>query len=587
LKKKRQSKPSVDSTKTVDIPYARFLERKVTRRQAVSTIAKVGAGAAVAVIAAGAVAAYYATQPARVVTTVLTSTATATSTATTTTGPPTGPVSGGVVNAVMGTSFASIAGQEDPLKIVYTPDEFNWMMYDRLLEYKDYPSTDFVPALAQTWQLSPDGTTITLNLRQGVKWHDGQEFTSDDVKYSFDQYMSSTSGSLAAGYLGFISSVTAADKYTVKIVLKSPYVPAVQWLASFYLLMIPRHARQGNEANFLKNPIGTGPFKFNQENVAGSYISFLKNPNYWREGPFLDEVRWTGSVDPSAILAGFKSGQFQWGDVAIILGTGIAQAGTIPDTQIIQQNFPIGQYDVTMNTAIPPFDNQAVRQAVATGIDWGSILALYGGLYQRAYQPVTPDHWAYNPNATKYDYNLPKAQQMLTAAGVQSGTPITFIIYAGRLPSERDIVLGNLKDMGFNVTLKIVDSASFYSDWLVPISGTPKPGNTWHISMQSDGSIVPDPGPMFRSYLHSKSPDWNPSRYSNPQVDSLIDQGDAESDPTKRQQIYQQLSKLFVDAAVYPGTYNITDLWLRTSKLKGWKEHPVYQILVNDAYLQP
>ena len=105
--------------------------------------------------------------------------------------------------------------------------------------------------------------------------------------------------------------------------------------------------------------------------------------------------------------------------------------------------------------------------------------------------------------------------------------------------------------------------------------------------MQSDGAAVPDPGPMFRSYLHSKSPDWNPAHYMNPQVDALIDQGDVETDPVKRTQIYQQLSGMFVDAAVYPGTYNITDLWLKQNNLQGWNEHPVYQILTNTAYLAP
>jgi peptide/nickel transport system substrate-binding protein len=246
-----------------------------------------------------------------------------------------------------------------------------------------------------------------------------------------------------------------------------------------------------------------------------------------------------------------------------------------------------------MNTAATvggspnPFANKTIRQAVCYGIDWGSILNLYGGLYTRAYQPVTSDFYAFNPTAPKYDFNLTMAQSLLKQANFVSGTPITFVIYAGRLTSERDIVVSSLQNLGFVVNLKIVDSSVFYSNYMIAASTPEDPNYPWNITMQSNGAGIPDPGPVYRSYLYSTTPTWNPGHFSDPSVDALIDKGDASTDPTERTQIYQQLAAKFVDAAVYPGTYSITDPFILQNNLVNWKPHPIYQNLVNTAYLAP
>jgi ABC-type transport system substrate-binding protein len=339
--------------------------------------------------------------------------------------------------------------------------------------------------------------------------------------------------------------------------------------------------------------MGTGPFMFNGENDTASYISYKANPNYWGGAPYLDEIRWTGSTDPSEILAGFQSGSYQFADAANILGTSIAEVGTMTTAHILLQYFPVGQYDVTMNTAPTvggnpnPFANQTIRQAVCYGINWGQILALYGGLYKRAYQPVTDTFWCYNTQAPKYDYNPTMAQSLLQQAGFASGTPITFVIYSGRLPSELAIVQSSLQALGFTVNLKIVDSSVFYNNYMVVASQPEDPSYPWNITMQSNGVSIPDPGPLIESYLYSKSSDWNPAHYSNPQVDSLYEQAIASTDQTERASLYTQLMGLFVEAAVYPGTYNITDPWVIANNLQGLGVNPLYQIDYTKAYLSP
>ncbi len=270
------------------------------------------------------------------------------------------------------------------------------------------------------------------------------------------------------------------------------------------------------------------------------------------------------------------------------MGPAVAQVSTFGNCHINLQYSPFGQYDVTMNTTNPPFNDVNVRKAVVMGINWSALLTLYGGLNgtTRAYAPVAEDSWAFGPNTPKVDYD-PTRAALLSTTNVKQGETVTFIIYAGRKPSERDIIVSNLETLGFNVNLKLVDTATFYSDWVVPVTAANYGKNPWNITMQSNGVSIPDPDGVFREYYLSNSPDWNPAGYSNPQVDSLLAQGIVETDQTKRAAIYQQICEITTAAFVYPGTYRIYNHNVWNNKLQGYREHVLY---VNDwskAWLSP
>jgi peptide/nickel transport system substrate-binding protein len=256
------------------------------------------------------------------------------------------------------------------------------------------------------------------------------------------------------------------------------------------------------------------------------------------------------------------------------------------------QYFPIGQYDVTMNTAETvggkpnPFSSQTIRQAVCYGINWAQILSLYGGLYNRAYQPVTPSYSCYSTTAPKYDYNPTMAASLLQQGGFEANTPIDFVIYSGRLPSELAIIQSSLQAMGFVVNLNIVDASVFYDNYMVVAAEPEDPNYPWNITMQSNGVSIPDPAPLFEAYVYSKSTDWNPAHYNNPAADALYENASNSTDPTERNTLFQQLTGMVVEAAVYPGTYNITDPWIVANSLQGLALNPLYQIGYTQAYFQ-
>ncbi|MDA4123084.1 MAG: ABC transporter substrate-binding protein [Thaumarchaeota archaeon] len=562
-----------------NIPFSRVLEQSISRRQALTSAAKVGIGAGIAVVVAGGAAAYFATKPAQTVTstqvstsvatstatTTATSTSTATSTATTTATSVstvsqtsnTGPVLGGTLVSLEGESFTVMQGQMDPVTETFTPDWWTLPIYDKLMIYGPYPSTSLAPSLGTSYSFSSDGLTMTVPLRTDVTWHDGSAFTSADVVYSFNQYLSTTSGYANQGSIaGWLASVSAPDAHTVAFKLTQPSITAPYWLASFLCPIIPA-ARAADPKNFYKNPMGTGPFIYGEENDTASYISYTANKNYWGGAPYLDGLQWTGSADASEIIAGFASGSYQFGE-APVLGTAIAEIGTLGNAHLQVQYFPIGQYDVTMNTAATvggnpnPFANKTIRQAVCYGINWAQILSLYGGLYNRAYQPVTPSYSCYNTTAPKYDYNPTMAASLLQQAGFESGTAIDFVIYSGRLPSELAIIQNSLQNLGFVVNLNIVDAAVFYNSYMIVASEPEDPTHPWNITMQSNGVSIPDPAPLYEAYMYSKSTDWNPAHYSDPAADALYEQAVASTDATERNTLFTQLTGMFVDCGKQP-----------------------------------
>jgi peptide/nickel transport system substrate-binding protein len=458
-------------------------------------------------------------------------------------------------------------------------------MFERLLNYDTYPSTNLIPALAKSYDISSDGLTYTFHLRDDVTWHDGTPFTSADVVYTYETHLDPNSGSTAGGSLTWLDHVEAVDKNTAAFHLKAVTPPAINWVAAWQFLIVPA-SRKGNESTFGQHPVGTGAFKFNNINVASSYVSYLRNDKWWGGKVYLDELRWTGSLDSQAVLSGLAGGNFQWSETDVI-GPAMAQVATIPGAYLELQASPLGQYDVTMNTTSPAFSDVNVRKAVVMGINWPSILALYGGLQgnHRAYAVVDEAFWAFGKNTPKIDYDPTGAAQLLSTTNFKNGQQITFIIYAGRKPSERDIIIASLQNLGFNVNLQIVDASTFYSDWVVPITQPVK--NVWDITMQSNGVSIPDPDAIFRSYYWSMSTDWNPGRFSDPQVDTLLAQGAVETDTTKRTAIYQQLCDICTSAFVYPGTYRVINHEAKVTKLQNQKDHVLYQCDFSQAWLTP
>ena len=277
-----------------------------------------------------------------------------------------------------------------PPKIVGSAGQYARPFFERLITTDDKGA--YQPELATSWEIAPDGKSITFKLRQGVKFHDGTDFNADAVKFNYTEYLP-PKPSIISG----VSSLDVVDPYTIRLNIPAYSNLIMYQLATDIRLVIasPTAIKKNGADWATVNPVGTGPFKLKQyeRNVS---IKYIKNPDYWDKNlPYLDEMDCIAIPDPMTQLAAFKAG-----DVHVLYDA---------KPQIVQQLAKEGYeliicpgtlQSIVPNTKDPDsvFTNKKVREAIEYAIDKEAIASGPGmGLYKSAYHIVLPASVDYNP----------------------------------------------------------------------------------------------------------------------------------------------------------------------------------------------
>ena len=309
-------------------------------------------------------------------------------------------------------------------------------VFNQLVEFEP-GTTNVVPGLAEKWDVSEDGKTITFQLRKGVKFHASKDFTptrdfnADDVLFSFNRqwkddhpYHKVSGGAFDyfndMGMPDLLASIEKVDDLTVKMVLKEANAPILANLAmDFATIQSAEYAdvlmKAGKPEQFDQVPVGTGPFSF----VAyqkDAVIRFKANPDYWGGKPKFDDLVYAITPDPTARYAKIQKGECH---VMIAPNPADLEAmGKDPALNLMSQpGLNIAYWN--FNTTKPPFDKKDVRQAMNMAIDKAAIIKdVYLGAGQAAKNPIPPTIWSYNDAVKDYPYDPAKATEMLKAAGV-------------------------------------------------------------------------------------------------------------------------------------------------------------------------
>jgi len=381
---------------------------------------------------------------------------------------------GGTITVVDPSDSPTLDGMKSPS--AYTHASISGIVYSKLLEFAvgrdtPYGSMGVRGDLAEKWGHSDDGLTWTFNLHKGVKWQNvapvsGREFTSADVVCTIDRIM--TMPGVQKNLVEIVDQVQTPDDYTVVFTLNSPYPDFDQTMASFYMEIYPCEGTRG-EYDLNSTAIGTGPFIL-QKWDRGVQKTYVKNPDYFVAGkPHLDQVNLLVMPDTQAQLAAYRAGQLDVFAPSDQLYPSLL--GSNPDA-IVRQQIGLTVNQIMFNAAKKPFDDYRVRRAVAMSWDRDGMgksfyshngYALTGPFPASLFGGMTPE------DAQKsIPYDPEGAKKLLAEAGYPDGFSAEMLTTSGYgqpFVNQAQWVQQDLAKIGVNVTLKILDYATYYATY--------------------------------------------------------------------------------------------------------------------------
>ncbi|MPQ95426.1 ABC transporter substrate-binding protein [Thioclava sp. JE_KL1] len=438
----------------------------------------------------------------------------------------------------------------------------NWSMiksvFDGLMDYVP-GTTELRPGLAESYEISDDGTTFTFKLRKGVKFHNGREMTAEDVKYSLDRVTTPATQSPGAGFFGSIKGydamadgsatslegVTVVDPYTVKIELSRPDATFLHVMALNFASVVPKEAVDEYGTDFGKHPVGTGAFKLSDWTI-GQQLVFEKNADYWRSGvPYLDSITFEVGQEPIVALLRLQQGEVD------VPGDGIppAKFNEVMDNPDEAKRVVVGGQlhtgYITLNVQMEPFDKVEVRQAMNMAINKDRIVQMINGRATPANQPLPPSMPGYTKDYEGYPFDQEKAKQMLADAGYPDGFETElYVMNTDPNPRIAQAIQQDLSQIGVKVDIKALAQAN-----VIEAGGTPKTAPMIWSGGMAWIADFPDPSNFYGPILGCAGAvegGWNWSWYCNEELDAMATEADSITDPAKQEERLQKWSDVYM-----------------------------------------
>jgi peptide/nickel transport system substrate-binding protein len=441
------------------------------------------------------------------------------------------PKAGGTLRVALESELRTL----DPLKSSQRVErQVYYNMYDSLLTID--ASLKIKPGLATSWQYT-DPTTLQFKLRQGVKFHDGTDFNADAVKFNIDRILASAS-SPRRSEISSVASVEVKDPSTVIFHLKRADAALLSQLVDRAGMILSPTAIQKDGADLGLNPIGagSGPFEF-VEWKRDDHLTLKKNPNYWVPGrPYLDELIYRPITDSNAALAALRTGDIDVAGTNAIANKDVASIKS--DSSLIYKDVPglsFGGFEIHSGSGV--FADTAKRQAVALALDRGQILKnVFFDIHVLSRGPIPPTSWAFDPGEQIYTkVDVTKAKTMASGFSFNLKTPND----PGDI-QEATLIKDQLSKADITVNIQVEEFGQVLNE-----------AESHHFDAALvgwSGRIDPD-GNMF-GWFHTGG-GFNDGQYSNPQVDSLLEQARSATDQATRKSLYDQAQKILVEDVAY------------------------------------
>lgn len=431
------------------------------------------------------------------------------------------------------------------------------------------PNSDgeMIPAVAEKYTLSEDGTTYTFTLREGVKFHNGQTVTAEDVVYSINRCAAVPEGQekpLVAAFSA-VKSVEALDEKTVAVTIAQRDLEFISYMTA---AIIPADYENQDTA-----PVGTGPFKFVSRTPQQDFV-MERFEDYWGAPAWLDKVTYKICENADALVMNLNGGSI---DLCAHLTS--AQASQLNQNfQVLEGTMNLVQA-IYLNNQAKPFDNQMVRQALCYAIDRQGIMDMvadgHGTAVGSSIYPAFAKYFL--PELVdKYPHDVAKAKELLTQAGYPDGFDMTISVPNNYQPhmDTAEVVAEQLREAGINVTIQPVE----WSTWL----------DTIYNGRQFQATVVGvDAANMTaRAMLERFTSDYGKNfiNYNNPAYDALFQQAINAQDEATQTDLYKQMEAMLADTAANVYIQDLCDLVAMRQDLGGLKFYPIYVLDLSTVY---
>ena len=474
----------------------------------------------------------------------------------------------------------------DPAAVTAVND-FRILMnvYDGLVRYKS-GTLEVEPALAESWDISEDGTVYTFHLREGVTFHDGSTFDAEAVKFNFDRMLKEDHPYHDTGpfplsfFFSSVEEVTVVDPLTVAFKLSAPFAPFLSNLAYPTGLIVSPAAVAQYGADYGRHPSGTGPFKF-AEWASNEHVILEANKDYWDGAPALDTVVFRPITDANTRTAEMLAGGI---DLMVeVPPVSLSEFGGAR-FHVVEQAGPHVWFAI-LNAKDGPFADKLVRQAANYAVNKEALVDnVLEGTAAVAAGPIPPAfNWAYDESLSPYPYDPEKAKALLAEAG-QEHPEVTFFVTEGGSGMLDPIAMGtaiqaDLEAVGFDVKIETYEWNTFL--------GEVNPGLEGKADMAEMAWMTNDPDTL--PYLALRTDAWpdkggfNSGYYSNPEVDALLEKARVSTDQAERATLYKQMQEIVQADAPWLFVANWKQNAVTSDKVENFTLEPSFFLLLKDV----
>ncbi|KYG90550.1 hypothetical protein A0U40_06140 [[Bacillus] sp. KCTC 13219] len=427
------------------------------------------------------------------------------------------------------------------------------------------------PDLAESWE-NPDELTWIFNLREGVKFHDGEVLTAEDVKYTFDTILDPAFQSNSLALFSPIKSVEIVDDYKVQFNLSQAYAPLLSYLE---IGIVPKHIAEVDSESLITKPIGTGPYKFDSWD-KNSKIVLTANKEYYAGTPKTEKLTYFIIPDNSTRVASLESGDIDF--IHSPLSASDVERMRGNNDFITEEKEGVGYTYLNFNMKNEKTADLKVRQAISHLIDKETISsAIYRGMDKPAKSPLVPSSWAYSDDVPDFEYSPEKAKELLKEAGYEdtngdgivdkNGVNLEIELATHTEDPNRIQVVEYLQNEfsknGIKTRVTTTEWSTFSNNMME---------GKYEVALLGWLNLF-DPDRATYNQFHSSSGN-NYGKYNNPKVDALLEEGRENSEQAKRKEIYKEVATIVNEEVAYNVLLYQGYVVIHSKKLIGFESSP-------------